>query len=103
MARWCKQRIVAIYAKHNPPKLLDVDSLLFKYAGRETALLRNSCDKYGVERMGPQFAQAPAVADGRWARRRRRCLPAMTTPETLAELGFHAVSGSTLFSRGSEG
>ena len=41
-----KDKLVAIYAQHNPAKLGDVDSLLATYADREQQLYEKVCAKY---------------------------------------------------------
>jgi hypothetical protein len=43
-----RDRIVAIYMKHNPCKVLEVDRFLADYQGRELALYLKICTKYGV-------------------------------------------------------
>ncbi|CAL1141650.1 unnamed protein product [Cladocopium goreaui] len=41
--------IVAIYEKHNPAKLSNIDQLLTKFKGKEPTLYKSICEKYGVE------------------------------------------------------
>lgn len=41
-------RLTCLYSKHNPAKLSEVSSLLFKYEGKEHGLYTKACTKYGV-------------------------------------------------------
>ncbi|TMW63536.1 hypothetical protein Poli38472_002477 [Pythium oligandrum] len=43
-----RQRLVAFYSKHNPPKLADVDKILKKYKGQEELLFTRLQRKYSV-------------------------------------------------------
>jgi hypothetical protein len=43
-----RERIVDLYSKYNPSKLLVVDELLARYEGREQELWRNLMSKYGM-------------------------------------------------------
>ena len=43
-----RQKVEAFYKEHNPDKLSQVDSILFKYKGREEKLLADLAERYGT-------------------------------------------------------
>lgn len=43
-----REELIALYQKHNPSKLEDVDNILSKYAGKEEQLLKAVRDKYST-------------------------------------------------------
>jgi len=48
VAEWCREQLIAIYAKHNVAKAGDIEVLLTKYKGKEPMLYRKVCNKYGI-------------------------------------------------------
>eukprot|EP00434_Breviolum_minutum_P016857 symbB.v1.2.014872.t1/scaffold1098.1/size138148/4 len=58
--------IVAIYEKHNPAKLGNIDQLLTKFKGQETTLYRSICEKYGVEPDSQLVEDEPKNDAGHW-------------------------------------
>jgi len=44
-----RSRIRSIYERHNPEKLVKINTLLEKYAGAELEMYEQACAKYGVE------------------------------------------------------
>ena len=68
-SRW-REKIIELYSKHNPTKLLVVDELLARYAGRELELWRNLMSKYG-SRASPTASprRAPVVDSPRTSSR----------------------------------
>ena len=51
-----REILVAFYQKYNPAKVVEVDKLLNKYAGKEEQLLRNLAKRYNLE---PSFFGLP--------------------------------------------
>ena len=53
-----RQKMEAIYKEHNPEKLGQVNSILFKYKGREEQLLADLEERYGTPG-GSQSSTSP--------------------------------------------
>ena len=59
------RRLAALYERHRPARLCDVDTLLDAYAGREDDLIRALVAKYGPEPEPPQRRSSRGGAGGR--------------------------------------
>lgn len=79
-AEYYGARIYRIYEQHNPQKLVDVPSLMEKYAGSEPEMYTRICDKYGVKPDPPLPTRSSA---SRRPAKYARKAGAATPPPTL--------------------
>ena len=55
VAQATRTRLIAFLSKHDPAKLVELESMLERYKGREQAMLKELCVKYNVSE-DPEFA-----------------------------------------------